>query len=157
VLMVFLLADEDCSKDLILDTYCADPTLVSSLAASAQTSYTKTFLRLTSLHEDCYLRTSHQCQLCHIPTSGIPVFESFSKELRALLERFTRTIFEREQDCFCRSLFSIRKYYLNLWSTMCLLCLLLALLRLRCIRHAVVVMMSIVIICWMPLRFEAFK
>jgi hypothetical protein len=35
-------------------------------------------------------------------------------------DRFTQTIFEREEDSFCRSLASIRKYYLNLWSTMCM-------------------------------------
>jgi hypothetical protein len=45
---IILLADEDCSNDLILDTYGADPTL-------------------TATHP----RFSHQCQLCHIPTSWI--------------------------------------------------------------------------------------
>jgi hypothetical protein len=48
------------------------------------------------------------------------LFGSFSKELRALFDQFTTIFFEQEQDSFCRSLSSIRKYYLNSWSTMCL-------------------------------------
>jgi hypothetical protein len=41
---------------------------------------------------------------------GFTVFGSFSKELCSLFDRFTTIIFEREQDSFCRSLCSIRKY-----------------------------------------------
>jgi hypothetical protein len=44
---IILLADEDCSKDLIIDTFGADPTLVSSLAASTN-PLTATFLLLAS-------------------------------------------------------------------------------------------------------------
>jgi hypothetical protein len=40
---IILLADEDCSKDLIIDTFGADPTLVSSLAASTNLLYDKVF------------------------------------------------------------------------------------------------------------------
>jgi hypothetical protein len=36
---IILLADEDCSKDLIIDTFGADPTLVSSLAACTNLLY----------------------------------------------------------------------------------------------------------------------
>jgi hypothetical protein len=52
---------------------------------------------------------------------GFPVFGSFSKELCALFDRFTTIIFEREQDSFCRSLCSIRKYYLKSWYIVILL------------------------------------
>jgi hypothetical protein len=40
---IILLADEDCSKDLILDTYGCDPTLVTSLAASSNILFDNVF------------------------------------------------------------------------------------------------------------------
>jgi hypothetical protein len=91
---IILLGDEDCSKDLLIDTYGADPTKTNKYGPHIK-PLCATFLTL-----------------------GFTVFGSFSKEPRSVFDRFTQTIFEREQDSFCRSLASIRKYYLNLWSTM---------------------------------------
>jgi hypothetical protein len=44
---IILLADEDCSKDLILDTYGCDPTLVTSLAASSNILFDNVFAATT--------------------------------------------------------------------------------------------------------------
>jgi hypothetical protein len=46
--------------------------------------------------------------------SWIHCIGSFGKELRTLFNQFKKPFFEREQDYFCRSLSSIRKYYLYL-------------------------------------------
>jgi hypothetical protein len=116
---IILLADEDCSKDLIIDTFGADPTLVSFLAASTNILYDNVFAAGITTKTNLYGPHINPNCATFIPL-GFTVFGSFSKELRTLFERFTKIIFEREQDSFCRSLASIRKYYLNLWSTMCL-------------------------------------
>jgi hypothetical protein len=108
---IILLADEDCSKDLVLDTYGADPTLVSSLAASSNLYDNVSAANITTKTATYGPHINASCAT-FLPL-GFTVFGSFSKELRALFDRFTRTIFEREQDSFCRSLSSIRKYYLK--------------------------------------------
>jgi hypothetical protein len=119
---IILLGDEDYSKDLLIDTYGADPTLASNLQASSNILYDKVFAANITTKTNKY--GPHINPLCAtFLTLGFTVFGSFSKELRSVLDRFTQTIFEREQDSFCRSLASIRKYYLNLWSTMCICCM----------------------------------
>jgi hypothetical protein len=45
---------------------------------------------------------------------------SLDHSVRSSVLCSTAIIFEREHDSFCRSLSSIRKYYLNSWSTMCM-------------------------------------
>jgi hypothetical protein len=116
---IILLADEDCSKDLILDTYGCDPTLVTSLAASSNILFDNVFAANITTKNAKYLPCINPNSATFLPL-GFTLFGSFSKELRALFDRFTTIIFEREQDSFCRSLSSIRKYYLNSWSTMCM-------------------------------------
>jgi hypothetical protein len=114
---ITLLADEDCSKDLILDAYGCDPTLVTSLAASSNILFDNVFAANITTKSASYLPCINPSCATFLPL-GFTVFGSFSKEFRALFDRFTTIIFKREQDFFCRSLSSIRKYYLNSWSTM---------------------------------------
>jgi hypothetical protein len=116
---IILLADEDCSKDLILDTYGCDPTLVTSLAASSNILFDNVFAANITTKNATYLPCINPNCATFLPL-GFSIFGSFSKELRALFDRFTTIIFEQEQDSFCRSLSSIRKYYLNSWSIMCM-------------------------------------
>jgi hypothetical protein len=111
----------------------------------APTSYSTTFLLLTSLRrtplsdEVAELKSASAKRsdrvfhyaLSYLPVInpscatflplGFTVFGSFSKELCALFDRFTTIIFEREQDSFCRSLCSIRKYHLKSWYVVILL------------------------------------
>jgi hypothetical protein len=63
---IILLADEDCSKDLILDTNGCNPTLVSSLAASTNILFDE-----EHHHEERLQPPMHQPQLCHFPTPRI--------------------------------------------------------------------------------------
>jgi hypothetical protein len=110
--MILLVLPTTSSLTLLVAT----PTLVSSLAASSNILFDNVFATHITTKNVKYLNPS--CANFH--THWIRCLWPFSKELRALLDRFTRTIFEHKQDSFCRSLSSIRKYYLNHWPTICL-------------------------------------
>jgi hypothetical protein len=112
-------SERDCSKDLILDSYGCDPTLVTSLTASSNILFDNVFAANITTKNASYFPCINPSCATFLPL-GFILFGSFSKELRTLFDRFTTIIFEREQDSFCRSLSSIRKYYLNSWSTMCM-------------------------------------
>jgi hypothetical protein len=43
LMVIILLVDEDCSKDLIIDTFSTDPTLASYLAAGSNFLYYNVF------------------------------------------------------------------------------------------------------------------
>jgi hypothetical protein len=104
---IILVADEDCSKELLIDTFGCDPTLVSSFAASSNIFFDNVFAADITTKNAKYLPVINPSCVTLIPI-GFTVFGSFSKELHALFDRFTGTIFEQEQDSFCRSLSSIR-------------------------------------------------
>jgi hypothetical protein len=57
---IILLADEDCSKDLLVDSFGCNPTLVSSLATSSNFLFDNVFAA------ECKVSTCHQPQLCHV-------------------------------------------------------------------------------------------
>jgi hypothetical protein len=108
-----LFSDEDCLKDLIIDTFGADPTLVSFLAAGTNLFMT-TFL--WHHHKDEPLRSSYQSQQCQ-PSSFLLMSLSFA---RSSAKNFVRTLFDSRfssQACrrtlttrfFCRS--CIGQYY----------------------------------------------
>jgi hypothetical protein len=89
---IILLGDEDCSKDLLIDNYGADPTLVSNLQASSNLLYDKVFAANITTKTNKY--GPHINPLCAtFLTLGFTVFGSFSKELRFVFDRFTQTIF----------------------------------------------------------------
>jgi hypothetical protein len=50
-----LLADEDCSRDLLIDTFGCDPTLVNSLAASSNILFDNVFAADISTKNAKYL------------------------------------------------------------------------------------------------------
>jgi hypothetical protein len=111
----FYLLTRTALKTSSLTPLVATPLLLP-LWPPAQTFFLTTSLQLTSPRRTRSINPNCATFI----TIGFTVFGSFNKELCALIDRFTTTIFEQEQDSFCRSLSSIRKYYLNLWSTMCL-------------------------------------
>jgi hypothetical protein len=127
---IILLADEDCSKDLILDTYGADPTLVSSLAASSNILYDNVYA--------ANITTKTAAHGPHINAScdtflplGFTAFESFSMHCSTdspeLYSNVNKTL---SVDLFLASGSIILTYGLQ---CVCV-CPLLALLRLECIR-----------------------
>jgi hypothetical protein len=83
------------------------------------------------------------------------VFGSFSKELRALFDRFTR-IYSNVNKTLSVDLFLASGSIILTYGLQCVcLCPLLALPSLGCIRHApIAFMMSIVIISRMPLNLS---
>jgi hypothetical protein len=58
---IILLADEDCSKDLLIDTFGCDPTLVTSLAASSDILFDNVFAADITTKN-----AKHQPQLCYL-------------------------------------------------------------------------------------------
>jgi hypothetical protein len=62
---IILLADEDCSKDLIIDTYGCDPTLVTFLAASSNILFDNVFAANIITKNATY---------SHASTSTVPPF-----------------------------------------------------------------------------------
>jgi hypothetical protein len=97
---IILLADEDCSKDLLVDSFGCNPTLVSSFATSSNFLFDNVFAAMKNAK--CLPVINPSCAM-FIPI-GFTVFGSFSQELRAVFDRFARTIFEQEHDSFCRPL-----------------------------------------------------
>jgi hypothetical protein len=94
---IILLADEDCSEELFVDTFGCNPTLVTSLAASSNILFDNVFAADIATKNAKYLPVINPNCATFI-TLGFSVFGFFSKELRELFDRFTTTIFEHEQD-----------------------------------------------------------
>jgi hypothetical protein len=93
---IILLADEDCSKDLLIDTFGCDPTLVTSLAASSDILFGNVFAADITTKNAKYLHVINPNCATFI-TIGFTVFGSFSKELRALIDLFTTTILNKSK------------------------------------------------------------
>jgi hypothetical protein len=74
------LADEDCSKDLIMDTCGADPTLVSSLAASSNILNDNFFAAKITTKNATYGPHINTSCATFLPLS-FTVFDSLSQEL----------------------------------------------------------------------------
>jgi hypothetical protein len=101
---IILLADEDCSQDLILDTNGVAPTLVSSLAASSNILYDNVFAaNITTKTAICGPHIINTSCVTFLPL-GFTVFGSFSKEL-ALFHRFNKTIYSNVNKTLSADLF----------------------------------------------------
>jgi hypothetical protein len=96
---IILLADEDCSNDLILDTYGCDPTLVTSLAASSNILYDNVLAANITTKNASYLSCINPSCATFLPL-GFTVFGSFRMEFRALFDRFTSIIFRTRTGFF---------------------------------------------------------
>jgi hypothetical protein len=66
--------------------------------------------------EGCHLQGLVNGNNATVLSLDFIIFGSFRPDLRSLFNRFTQTIYDNENDAYCRSLSSIRKYYTNLWS-----------------------------------------
>jgi hypothetical protein len=95
---------------------CVYPDLSNTCCAGRSRLYTL-WSTLPSSTTPCAGALERSCPLSYQTWSGPDSSYLWNS---VLCYRFTGTIFKYEQDSFCRSLFSIRKYYLNLWFTMCL-------------------------------------
>jgi hypothetical protein len=86
---IILLADEDCSKALLIDIFGCDPTL----ASSSNILFDNVFAANITTKNAKYLPVINPSCTTFM-SLGFTVFGCFSKELRALFDRFTRSIFE---------------------------------------------------------------
>jgi hypothetical protein len=119
------LADEDPSKDLIIDVFVWLGSLQYFFHQGfIQHSLFEKAVEAGYKKKDATYRGFVNSNNATVLSLSFTIFVSFCLNLLYLFDRFTQTIYDYEKDSYCRSLSSIiRKYYTNLGSVTVCLCL----------------------------------